>query len=296
MKITEQANKYTEDIDLMPIQQILQLMNMEDYSAVTAVQRALPTIEKVINFIVEHFPKGGRIFYIGAGSSGRVGAMDAAECPPTFGVSPDRIVTILAGGKDILYSAQESVEDSSEDGGTEVKKYHPTSNDCFIGIAASGRTPFVLAALEEAKKENAFCVMLSANPVELSKYPYIDIAIETITGEEVLTGSTRLKATTAFKLVLNMISTASMLKLGKTYGNRMCYIKPSNSKLANRVCVTLSHCCGITMEEAEKLLKDAENNMALALTMGLSGADKEKAQAALIKQDGRIREAVKMLS
>lgn len=266
-------------------------MNTQDVSSIIAVRDIIPVIEKVIERIIDAYPKGGRIVYVGAGSSARVACMDAAECPPTYGISSDRITVLIAGGEKVLIKASEISEDNENDGKEAANRLNPTRYDCFIGIAASGTTPYVIAALKAAKEKGSYCVMMSANPID-ETLDFIDERIEVITGPEVVTGSTRLKATTAFKLVLNMISTVSYIKLGRTYGNYMAYMKPTNNKLKTRAAVTIADCCGISNKSAEALLMKSDNDIAVALVAGLTQITPKKAKSILEKNNGFIRKAV----
>lgn len=288
---TEIADRSTADIDLLTIRQIMERINQQDEIPHQAVKQALPDIEPVVGFIVAHFPRGGRILYVAAGTSGRIAVMDAAECPPTFGIAPDRVQVRMAGGEKAIFHAAEGQEDDREAGRRAVAQWNAGKNDCVIGIAASGRTPYVLAALDEAKKEGTYTALISSNPVAGGT---ADSCIYLATGAEVLTGSTRMKAGTAAKMVLNMITTTAFLKLGRTFGNRMCYIQASNEKLKNRIVQTLSESCGISTQSAAKLLADCDGEAAVALTAGISGKSPMQARADLNKTEGVVRDAIRL--
>lgn len=288
---TEIMNCSTTDIDLLTIRQIMELINQQDAIPHQAVRQALPDIEPVVAFIVAHFPRGGRLLYVAAGTSGRIAVMDAAECPPTFGILPDRVQVRMAGGEKAIFHAAEDQEDDCEAGRRAVSDWNVRRDDCVIGIAASGRTPYVLSALDEARKKGAYTVLIASNPIVSD---VADSCIYLATGPEVLTGSTRMKAGTAAKMVLNMITTTAFLKLGRTFGNRMCYIQASNEKLKTRMVKTISECCSVSLQAAEKLLVDCDGEMAIALIVGLSEKSPMQARADLYKANGFVREAIKL--
>lgn len=290
--ITEQENLNSHDLDLMSTLQMLDVMNTEDTLVAVAVRRVLPDIAKIVDACSERVARGGRILYVGAGTSARLAYMDAAECPPTFGVSPDLIQVRMAGGREAVFCAQEGREDAENDGAQAVMEWGVTQNDCVIGIASSGRTPYVLSALNTARDNGAFTALICANNVPSE---FADVVVCCITGPEVLTGSTRLKAGTAAKMMLNMISTAVMIRSGRTYGNHMCYIKSTNGKLSNRHVSVIEQCTGMDREAATELLKQTDSNLALALTMALSEAPVDEAAKALNAAGGKIREAVRTL-
>lgn len=290
--VTERENANARDLDLLPTDRLLDLLNTEDTTVAIAVRRVLPEVGKVVDACAERFARGGRMLYIGAGTSARVAYMDASECPPTFGVDPSLFQVAMAGGRDAVFQAKERVEDGANDGAAAVREWGAKETDCVIGIAASGRTPYVLRGLEEAHSAGAFTALICNNPV---KDITADIVISCITGPEALTGSTRLKAGTSAKMILNMISTAVMIRMGRTYGNHMCYIKASNEKLASRSVDIIRECCGFDKDAAVEILEAAGGSLALAMTMALSGENKEIAERALAASDGHIREAVKAL-
>ena len=290
--ITEQANPGTKDLDTMPIRGILHTMNEEDKNCALAVEKVLPQIECIVEQVVERFGRGGRILYMGAGTSGRIAIMDAAEIPPTFGIDADRVQATMAGGKASMVKAQEAREDDSIDGAEAIREWNPTEVDCVIGLATSGKTPYVLAGLKAAKEAGAFTAFICANPVPND---IADVVVSCITGPEVLTGSTRLKAGTAQKMILNMISTASMVKLGRVYQNRMSHIAAGNKKLRSRAIETLTICCDISESDATQLLDYTNGELPVALVVGITKCDKEKAKEKLEITGGKVRAAVAML-
>lgn len=290
---TEGSNPKTKRLDEMSIGDILRTMNDEDQTVALAVRQVIPEIEKTVEKVVEAFKSGGRLLYIGAGTSGRVGVMDAVECPPTFGTSPDLVKAVLAGGEGAMYQAVEGAEDDETLGAKDVEDLQVNSKDVIIGIAASGRTPYVKGALNHAKSCGATTVSLSNNENSLISN-YADIPIEVITGPEILTGSTRLRAATSHKLILNMISTTAMVKTGKVYQNLMVDLNASNFKLRERAKKMV---CTITeMDEvkAESVLRETGYNVKLAIVMILAQVDKEKAQELIIAADGFVGKAVKL--
>nr|WP_321236649.1 N-acetylmuramic acid 6-phosphate etherase [uncultured Psychroserpens sp.] len=257
IKTTEQDSNYNH-LEKMTINELLTNMNSEDKSVPLAVEKAIPQIEILIEQIVEKLKNGGRLFYIGAGTSGRLGILDASECPPTFGVSHSLVVGLIAGGDSAIRKAVEFAEDSTTQGWKDLQEFNISKNDVIIGIAASGTTPYVIAALEQCNKEEIItgCITCNKNsPLsKVSKYP-----IEIIVGPEFVTGSSRMKAGTAQKLVLNMISTATMIKLNKVKGNKMVDMQLSNNKLVDRGIKMLIKELSITFEEAENLLEKHKN-------------------------------------
>lgn len=289
---TEQENIHSRDLDLMSTREMLDILNTEDTFVAIAVRRVLPEITRIVDACAERLRMGGRLLYVGAGTSGRIAYMDAAECPPTFGVSNELIQVRMAGGKEAVFRAQEAMEDEDAMGIRDIIEWGATEKDCVIGIASSGRTPYVLSALARAQELGAFTALICANSVPVE---YADVVVCCITGPEALTGSTRLKAGTSAKMILNMISTSVMIRCGRTYGNHMCYIQSSNDKLSNRLINTLCQCCDIGRDEAMKLLKQADGSLAVALTMVLSNTDAEKSHKALEEHGGYVRQAVNKL-
>lgn len=291
--VTEKINPASIDMDLLETEQLLKVLNQEDAKVAAAVQEVIPQIARIVDACAQRFEKGGRLLYMGAGTSARLAYMDAAECPPTFGVSPDLIQVAMAGGREAVFAAQEKVEDAVESGKKAVEDWITSENDCVIGIAASGRTPYVLSGLDEARKRGAFTALICSNPADEKA---ADVVVSCITGPEALQGSTRLKAGTATKMMLNMISTAVMIRRGRTFGNHMCYIQGTNGKLASRAIGIVEECCGVEESRAIELLEASNGSLALALVIELSGHDKETAQKALEKADGSVRNAVALLS
>lgn len=288
--VSEARNPATMQIDLMSTSQILAAMNAEDAKVPAAVQRELPQIAAAVDKIVEAFKAGGRLIYMGAGTSGRLGVLDASECPPTFGVSGDMVVGIIAGGDRALRHPIEGAEDDHAQGRRDLGKIELSAIDVVVGIAVSGRTPYVMGGLDYARQIGATTVALSCNPAAAIA-EIADIAIAPVVGPEVLTGSTRLKSGTAQKLVLNMLTTASMIRMGKSYENLMVDLSVSNIKLAARAIRMIIEVTGVSAEAAEDYLAQARNNVKLAVLMALTGLDAEAASAALKDADGFLRRA-----
>lgn len=257
---TEMRNPATTHIDKMDTLSALRLINEENRNAVNAVEEALESVAKVCDIVVEHFEAGGRLFYVGAGTSGRLGVIDAAECPPTFGVPKEQVVGIIAGGDKCVVEAGEKEEDDPEAGANDLRKHNVCEKDVVIGISSSGGAPYVVGALQYAKSVGAVCVSFSSNadtPIEREA----DYAIVADTGAEVITGSTRMKSGTSQKLILNMISTCAMIKTEKVYENMMINLKPSNQKLTKRMIGIVSEIRGCDLATAEKLLQENEWNI-----------------------------------
>lgn len=251
--VTESPSKFS-DLDKMSVNEILTNINSEDRLVPEAVGKAIPSIEKLISLIVERMKRGGRLFYIGAGTSGRLGVLDASECPPTYGTPDDMVVGLIAGGDSAIRKAVENAEDNTELAWQDIMTYNPTENDTVVGIAASGRTPYVLGGVREAKARGLLTGGISCNKnTELTEA--VDVGIELIVGPEFVTGSTRMKSGTAQKLVLNMISTTVMIQLGKVKGNKMVDMQLSNKKLVNRAIRMIVDDIGVSTEEANNLLE-----------------------------------------
>ncbi|MCL1630724.1 N-acetylmuramic acid 6-phosphate etherase [Sporolactobacillus sp. CPB3-1] len=288
---TESRNQNTLDLDRMPLHDLLALMNREDQTVPLAISKVLPEIEKAVNKIVDSFNMGGRLIYIGAGTSGRLGVLDASECLPTFSASPDMVKGIIAGGEKALTTAIEGAEDSEQLGGDDLKKVCAGPIDTVVGIAASGRTPYVIGGLRYAGKQGATTISLACNAGSAIS-SYADIAIEVATGPEVLTGSTRLKAGTAQKLVLNMLSTASMVRIGKVYGNLMVDVQPSNKKLIERSKRMIMEAVGCSYETAECQFEKAGHNVKAAIVMSLLHCSYDEAIDRLQKANGFVRKTL----
>lgn len=288
---TEQRNPNSMNIDRLSAQDIVRVINNEDKQVPMAVEKCLSQIAEAVEKIVDAFQQGGRLVYVGAGTSGRLGVLDASECPPTYGVSPEMVVGLIAGGERALRHSIEGAEDNAEQGKADLQAVNFSEKDVLVGIAASGRTPYVLGALDYANELGATTVSIASNP-NSAMAKVVDIAIETVVGAEVLTGSSRMKSGTAQKLVLNMLTTASMILLGKCYENLMVDVQASNEKLRARVIKIVMEATECEREVAENTLKIAENNAKLAIMMILSGFDKEPAERILAEHHGRLRDAV----
>lgn len=288
---TEQRNPETMNLDRMSPLELVETMNREDQKVIEAVKEVLPEVAKVIEWTTEALRSGGRIIYMGAGTSGRLGVLDAVECPPTFGVSPDLVVGLMAGGEKAFVKAVEGAEDSDTLGTEDLKNIGLNEKDVVIGIAASGRTPYVIHALRYARSLGVKTAIIACNKnSEMSKEA--DIAIEPVPGPEVLTGSTRLKAGTAQKLVLNMISTASMVGAGKAYENLMVDVMQSNEKLKTRAENIVMEATGCEREAARTAIDEAKGSVKLAITSILLDTPVEEAAKALVEAKGHIRKAI----
>ncbi|MBO2532800.1 MAG: N-acetylmuramic acid 6-phosphate etherase [Thermoactinomycetaceae bacterium] len=288
---TERENEKSVGLDEMSPLEIVTLMNEEDRTVAEAVRQVLPAIAEAVEAIAASFRAGGRLIYVGAGTSGRLGVLDASELPPTFGLDPSRAIALMAGGREAVFQAKEGAEDDAEAGRRDLQGIRLEARDAVVGISASGRTPYVVGALRYAKEIGAKAISLSCN--RGSRMSAIaDVAIEVVTGPEVLTGSTRLKAGTAQKMVLNMLSTAAMVRLGKTYKNLMVDVKPTNEKLMDRARRILMKATGVSYEEAERALKAADHQVKVALVMIRTGATAEEARARLEAAGGFVRGAV----
>ena len=290
--ITEQRNPNSMHVDSLSALEIVQLMNQEDKQVPLAIEKCLPQIAQAVECIVAAFQQGGRLVYIGAGTSGRLGVLDASECPPTFGVSPEMVKGIIAGGERALRHPIEGAEDSKAQAVFDLQTIHFSSKDVLVGIAASGRTPYVIGSLEYAKSLGSVTVSIASNP-NSAMANIVDIAIDTVVGPEVLTGSSRLKSGTAQKLVLNMLTTASMILMGKCYQNLMVDVQASNEKLKARAIRIVMQATDCDKTLAEETLKLAEQNAKLAIMMILSGLDRAQAEALLEKYHGKLQLALK---
>jgi N-acetylmuramic acid 6-phosphate etherase len=290
--LTEQPNPASASIDSLPTEDILRVINAEDRRVAEAVGQEIPAIGRAVDAIVSAFGHGGRVFYIGAGTSGRLGVLDASECPPTFGVSPDLVQGIIAGGEAALTRATEATEDDPATGARDLVARGFTSRDVLVGIAASGRTPYVLGAVAEARKLGAVTVGISATPdSDLARG--VDIAITPLTGPEVVAGSTRLKAGTAQKLVLNMLTTAAFIRCGYVYGNLMVNVQPRNAKLVDRARRIVAQAAGVSAAAAADLLTAAGDSVPVAILMGKTGLERHNAEQRLAEAGGRVSLALK---
>jgi N-acetylmuramic acid 6-phosphate etherase len=288
---TEQCNPSTQDVDRRTTAEILEIMNDEDARVPRAVRAALPQIGRAVDEIVARWRRGGRLFYFGAGTSGRLGVLDASECPPTFSSPPEQVQGIIAGGDTALRRSVEAAEDHPEGGAADVERAGVGGNDVVVGIAASGTTPYVIGALQEARRRGAFTVSLCCNrgaPVSA----HADVPIEVEVGPEVVTGSTRLKAGTAQKLVLNMLTTASMIRSGKVYGNLMVDLAASNAKLRRRARRIVSTAAGVDDAEADRLLAETGFRAKPAILMALAGCSAAEAARRLDSANGFLRAAL----
>ncbi len=286
---TEQSNDHARDLDCMSSLELARIINAEDATVAAAVTRVLPQIARAIDVVVAGLRKGGRLIYVGAGTSGRIGVLDSAECRPTF--NTDRIQYIIAGGPKALGSDSEVSEDDSKEGHAEMIRRKPTRRDVVLGIAASGRTPFTLAALKAARARGARTIALTCNPdspLEAAAH----FAIVTQVGPEVLAGSSRMKSATAHKMVLNMISTAAMSRLGYVYGNLMVNVVPKNEKLKQRALAILRSASGAKPETVRSTLEASGGRTQVALVMLIAGVGKAKAMTALEKSCGHVRAAI----
>lgn len=285
--ITEQRNPHSMQIDRASALEIVQLINNEDKLVPLAIEKCLPQIAQAVEKIVAAFQQGGRLVYMGAGTSGRLGVLDASECPPTYGVSPEMVVGLIAGGERALRHPIEGAEDNREQGKLDLQAIEFSAKDVLVGIAASGRTPYVLGGLDYAKELGAVTISIASNP-NSAMANIADIAIETLVGAEVLTGSSRMKSGTAQKLVLNMLTTASMILMGKCYQNLMVDVQASNEKLRARAIRIVMQATECSKETAEKMLQTAEGNAKLAIMMILGNLDKERAVKILQENQGKL--------
>ena len=290
--LTEQPYPGADALDQLEISDLLSLMNRADRAVPIAVAAEIPNIARAVEAIAEALSKGGRLFYIGAGTSGRLGVLDAAECPPTFGVAPDLVRGIIAGGEYALSRASEASEDDPDSGARDLLAAGFGPGDALVGIAASGRTPYVLGAVAKARELGAItCGISCTKNSELSRA--VDFPIEPKPGPEILTGSTRLRAGTATKLVLNMVSTAVMIRLGHVYGNLMVNVQPGNRKLRERARRIIERITGASPARSAELLDLAGNNVRVAIVMDNRGVPRQEAERLLAASKGRIRDALK---
>jgi N-acetylmuramic acid 6-phosphate etherase len=289
--LTEQRLAESMRLDAMSIEGAVALMNQQDLVAVQAVGMIQPEVARAIELIVSALKQGGRLIYFGAGTSGRLGILDASECPPTFRVDPSMVQGVIAGGPDAVFRSKEGAEDSTEGGAQAADEKEVGPNDVVMGIASGGTTPFVHGALHRAKQRGAKTIFLSCvQPVP--NEPQADVTLRPLTGPEVLTGSTRLKAGTATKLILNTLTTIAMVQLGKVYENLMVDLQASNSKLWERAARNVSTLTGLDREAAMGLLRAAEGHVKLAVVMHKKGVTADQARQLLEKANGKLREAV----
>ena len=291
-RITEQRNPRTAGIDLASPEEIVALINAEDAAVPAAVAAQAGPIAQALAAAEATFRSGGRLFYIGAGTSGRLGVLDASECPPTFGVEPDMVQGIIAGGLPALTRAQEGAEDRPQGARDDMDLAGVRAGDFVIGIAASGTTPYVRAALEYGRSVGARTAIVACSPPPAETLAAADIAIVVVTGPEVVTGSTRMKAGTATKLVLNTITTGAMIRIGKTYGNLMVDLQSTNAKLKDRSERILREVCGVTREEAQALLDASGKRVKTAIVMQKLGVGRAEAEQRLAAQGGVVRRVI----
>ncbi|MBV9080999.1 MAG: N-acetylmuramic acid 6-phosphate etherase [Elusimicrobia bacterium] len=287
---TERNNAASRDIDRLPVRRILHIINREDRSVALAVRRALPALERAVKLAVAGLRGGGRLFFIGAGTSGRLGVMEAAECPPTFNTPPAMVQAIMAGGKMSVFRSKEGAEDRGADAARAMRE-KAKRGDVVVGIAASGVTAFVREGLAAARKKGARTILVTCHP----KPPAVaaDVVISAPVGPEVIAGSTRLKAATATKLILNSLSVATMVQLGKVYGNRMVDLQPRSRKLVERAVRLVSEIGGVVPFRARHLLSNAGGNAKTAIVMARARVSRKEARARLAKANGRLRDALR---
>lgn len=294
LPVTEQENPNTANIDRVSTLEALRLINNEDKKIAGAVEKVLPEIAGAVENIVERLKKGGRLFYVGTGTSGRLGVLDASEIPPTYGVSYDLVQGIIAGGYDALYKATESSEDDEEAGKTDLANRGLNEGDAVVGIAASGRTPYTIGALDFARELGCFTACVTCVP-DSAITKSADLSIVPIVGAEAITGSTRMKAGTAQKMVLNMISTTTMIRLGYVQGNRMTNVKSSNIKLKERSVRILMAESDLEENEAKELLKNAGEDLRIALVIQKANVNRERAEEALKASNFVVEKAINQL-
>ncbi len=289
---TEQRNPDSMNMDMMSTADILRLINDEDAKVAHIVKQEIPYIEKVVNKLVGLLASGGRLFYVGAGTSGRMGVIDAAECPPTFGTSPAHIQAIIAGGKEAVFRSQEGAEDNQEKGGLEIALQRCTDKDMVIGIAASKRTPFVIGALKKASELGSPAVLITTNPRESLDTSYLFEAICPVVGPEVLMGSTRMKSALAQKMIVTMITTTTMVRLGKVYENMMVDLQLTNQKLSERAKRIIMLATGVEYEKAAELLKTSGNHVKSAIVMQKKSVNVQEAKKLISDAGGFVRTAI----
>lgn len=290
---TEQRNEAAADIDVANSFEIVRLINEEDKGVAGAVELRLKETAAVVDIVAAALSKGGRLIYAGSGTSGRIGVVDAAECPPTFGTNPETVQGLIAGGKEAMFRAQEGAEDIPENGRNDVDSIELTPRDVLCGLAASGRTPYVLGALERATEIGAKTIFICCVPVSQLKLPVQpDFIIDVPVGPEIIMGSTRMKSATAQKMICNMITTGAMIRLGKVYENVMVDLQLTNKKLEERACRILMMFTGIDYKKAGKLLEDSGRHVKTALVMALTGLSVEESRRLLKKNQGIIKKAL----
>ncbi len=290
---TEQSNERTRDIDRLDSERILYLINDEDRLIAERIRSIIPQIAKAVDCIVDAFRRGGRLIYVGAGTSGRIGVLDASECPPTYGTDPSMVVGLIAGGFQAIKDPVEGAEDSPEGGARDIDQLAVGANDVVVGIAASGRTPYVLGAMQRARELSA-CVVGLTNNAGTPMCGYADIILEAVVGPEAVLGSTRMKAGTAQKLIVNMLTTASMIRIGKVYGNLMVDLNPSNEKLVARAKRIITMATGVSGEPMERAFEESGQHVKTAIVMLLAGVGSEEASSLLTRADGFVAKALEL--
>jgi len=291
---TEQRNPHSMEIDACSTKEILRIINEEDKLVPLAVEKELPFIESAVELIVKAFKNGGKLFYFGAGTSGRIGVVDASECPPTYGTPPEMVQGFIAGGKEAMFVSQEGAEDHEENGASDVVKANVSAKDVVCGIAASKRTPYVLGAVKKAKELGATTLYVTCNPRSKFDIKEVDIAICPYVGPEVVMGSTRMKSGTAQKLVLNMLTTASMIRLGKVYENMMIDLQMTNKKLVERAKRIVMTITGVDYETATSFLVKADWHVKTALVMIKANVSVDEAGKRLTLAEGFVRKAIEI--
>lgn len=289
--VTESRNPDSYDIDVLETEEIVKLFNKEDKKVPLAVEKEIPYIVQAVEIVTAAFKAGGRLIYAGAGTSGRLGVLDAAECPPTFGVKVGMVIGLIAGGYDALRVAVEGFEDYKENGAKDIASVNVTEKDVVCGIAASRRTPYVIGAIEEAKRRGAKTITVVCNPREHLHYD-VDVAICPVPGPEVIMGSTRLKAATAQKMVLNMITSVSMIKIGKVYENMMIDLQLNNLKLIERSKKIIMMACDVDYDSASKFLEMSGGHVKTAIFLALTGEDVQNARRLIEKNEGHLKRAL----
>ena len=289
---TEQRNPRSMNLDALSTEDVLRLINAEDQAVPQAVADEIPYIAEAVETVAAALRAGGRLIYVGAGTSGRLGVLDAAECPPTFGCEPGMVIGVMAGGRSAMFEAREGCEDRPEDGASAMRALPVKGDDVVCGVSASGRTPFVAGALREAQKAGAKTLYVTTIP-RAEFQTEVDVAICAAVGPEVLTGSTRMKSGTAQKLILNMITTAAMVRLGKVYENLMVDVQANNEKLRERAKRIVMSVAGVSYEEAEHALNTTDGHVKTALVVVLAGVDADEARARLTRAKGYMRDALR---
>lgn len=291
LPVTERTNPRTHRIDRLPTRDVLELLHQENARVATAIRRVLPQISKAVDAIVEAWGQGRRLFYVGAGTSGRLGVLDAVECPPTFQVSTRRVQAILAGGNRAMFRSVEGAEDSPEDGARDLARKQVRTGDVVVVLSASGNTPYALGALRLANQRGARTIAVTVNP-DSPAARQAKIAICPVTGPEAIAGSTRLKAGTAQKVVLNLLSTAAFIRLGHVYRNLMVNVQMSNRKLRQRGRRVLQEVLGCSLQQAEQLIRQSDGNLKVALVIGRLGCSRREAEQRLALFNGHVARAL----